>query len=90
MTVSMIGCAERPYAVCIAKLAEACTCPDFERGRAPEFKGSRWCKHLLSALLLAHLAKRQPAPPVGPSRTVRVRLFRSCQTRRPARAAKVA
>ena len=69
----------------VDQLAETCTCKDREHG-APEWKGTRWCKHLLATLLLRHLA----APSGGttpPARQQRIAHFRPAVTCRLARKA---
>src|SRR5690349_7004245 len=48
----VIGSEPRAYVVDSA--ARTCPCKDHQH-RAPEFKGSRWCKHLLAVFMLAAL-----------------------------------
>jgi hypothetical protein len=65
----------------VDQLAETCECKDCEH-RAPEWRGARWCKHLLAVLLLRHLGAPRPS-----ARLERVRRFRPAVTRRPLRKA---
>ncbi len=74
------GSSGQRYAVDL--LAETCSCPDFEHG-APEYKGLRWCKHLLAARILTKLqARKRPG-----ARQARVAPFRRGGARRPVRTA---
>jgi len=72
------GSASEPYTVDL--LAETCSRPDFQH-RAPEFKGSRWCKHLLGALMFGQQAKRSVRR--GARRLGRLRTYRVKRSRRP-------
>jgi hypothetical protein len=65
----------------VDQLAETCECKDREH-RAPEWKGSKWCKHLLAVLLLRHLGASRPS-----ARLERIARFRPAVTRRPLRKA---
>jgi hypothetical protein len=60
--------------------AEYCPCKDREY-RGVEWNGGRWCKHLLSVLMLRKLGTRSRPS----ARLERVRRFRPAATRRPAR-----
>jgi hypothetical protein len=71
------GSEQWPYTVDL--LAETSDCADFQHG-APEYKGSKWCKHLLSALLLAHLARRSMR--LESHRLSRVKVYRQRTQRR--------
>ncbi len=74
------GTESRPYTVDL--LAETCDCADFQH-RAPEYQGSKWCKHLLSALMLAHLARRSVKR--ENRRLSRIKVYRQRIQRRPFR-----
>ena len=63
-------------------VAETCDCADFQH-RAPEYKGSNWCKHQLSALMLAHLGKPTVKREVRP--ISRIRVYRQHVPRRATR-----
>jgi uncharacterized Zn finger protein len=71
------GCEPDPYAVDLT--AHTCTCPD-QKHRAPEYRGARWCKHLLACVLLERLADR--ARRREQRRANRVQAYRSCRARR--------
>ena len=42
-------------------VGKTCSCPDFAEGGAPEIGDSRYCKHLLGAIMLTYLAERSVA-----------------------------
>ena len=42
-------------------VGKTCTCPDFAHGGAPEVSESRYCKHILSAIMLTYLGERSVA-----------------------------
>jgi hypothetical protein len=75
----VFGAAERPYTVDAD--ARTCTCLDYAH-RGVEYKARKFCKHVLSVLLLAHLSVRPRA-----SRSERIRPFRRGQCRRAVKAA---
>ena len=74
----VLGSGEQAYTVSGSPLA--CTCPDFAR-RGVEFAGRKFCKHVLSVLILCRLTTRRPS-----ARAERVATFRQ-RARRPVRRA---
>jgi hypothetical protein len=79
------GSKAEPYAV---DLAGDCPCEDYQR-RGIAYQGHKFCKHQLAALFYQRLSQ-QAERCRGAPRSARLQAFRPRQSRRPARAVKVA